>query len=71
MGMKHGLLVLKEERRLWQVENTEVGRIFGLKMDESEGGWRKLNNERLLLAKYCYNDEIKKDEMGKACRKCG
>jgi hypothetical protein len=39
-------------------------------MNQKEGGENWTMNS-LLLAKYCYNDEIKKDEMGKACRKRG
>ena len=39
-------LTPKEERRLRVFENT-VLRIFGPKMDEVTGEWRKLHNEEL------------------------
>jgi hypothetical protein len=39
-------LTLREEHRLRAFENR-VLRIFGLKIDEMTGGWRKLHNEEL------------------------
>jgi hypothetical protein len=43
MGVKLGLLTLKEEQRVF--ENRVLRRIFGPKKDEVMGGWRKLCNE--------------------------
>jgi hypothetical protein len=46
-------------------------RIFGLKRDEVTGVWGKLHNDELHNL-YCSpsiinNDQVKKDEMGRAC----
>jgi hypothetical protein len=38
---------LREERRLRVFENRVLRRIFGPKMDEVTGEWRKLHNEEL------------------------
>jgi hypothetical protein len=38
-------LTLREEHRLRVFENRVLRRIFGPKMDEVTGGWRKLHNE--------------------------
>jgi hypothetical protein len=38
---------LREERRLRMFENRLLRRIFGRKMDELTGEWRKLHNEEL------------------------
>jgi hypothetical protein len=46
MGVKLGLLTLREERRL-RVSENRVLRIFVPKRDEVTGGWRKLHNEEL------------------------
>jgi hypothetical protein len=43
MGMKLGLLTLKEHRL--KVLESSLLRILGLKWDEIKGGWRKLHNE--------------------------
>jgi hypothetical protein len=52
--------------------NRVLRRIFGQKRDEATGDWRKLHNEELnnlySFAKYSYNDRVKEDEMGRACR---
>jgi hypothetical protein len=40
-------LTLREECRLKVFDNRVLKRIFGLKMDEVIGGWRKLHNEEL------------------------
>ena len=40
-------LTLREERRLRVLENRVLRRIFGPKMDEVTGEWRKLHNEEL------------------------
>jgi hypothetical protein len=45
-------------------------RIFGAKGDEVKRGWRKLHNKELhniFFAKHNYNDQVMKDEMGRAC----
>jgi hypothetical protein len=44
--------------------------VFGLKRDEVTGYWRKLHNKELhnlTFAKYNKNDQVKEDEMGRAC----
>jgi hypothetical protein len=46
MGVKLGLLTLREEHRLRVFENR-VLRIFGPMRDEVMGEWRKLHNEEL------------------------
>jgi hypothetical protein len=38
---------LREERRLRVFENRVLRRVFGPKMDEVIGEWRKLHNEEL------------------------
>jgi hypothetical protein len=43
MGVKLGLLTLREEHRLRVFENRVLRRIFGPKRE----GWRKLHNEEL------------------------
>jgi hypothetical protein len=40
-------LMLREERSLRMLENRILRRIFGPKMDEVTGEWRKLHNEEL------------------------
>jgi hypothetical protein len=47
-------------------ENRVPRIIFGPKRDEVTGGWRKLHNEELRNL-YSYIDQVKKDEMGRAC----
>jgi hypothetical protein len=47
MGVKLGLLTLKEKHRLRHVESRVLRRIFGLKRDEVASGWRALHNEEL------------------------
>jgi hypothetical protein len=46
MGVKTWSLTLWEERRLTVYKNR-VLRVFGPKMDEMTGEWRKLHNEEL------------------------
>jgi hypothetical protein len=46
MGAKPGL-TLREEHRLRGIENKVLRRIFGPKMEEVTGRWRKLHNEGL------------------------
>ena len=40
-------LTLREERRLRAFDNWVLRRIFGHKMDEVTGEWKKLHNEEL------------------------
>jgi hypothetical protein len=47
MGVKLGILQLREERGLKVFKNRVLRRIFGPKRDEVTGGWRKLHNEEL------------------------
>jgi hypothetical protein len=47
MGVKHGLLTVREEHRLRVFENRAPGKIFEPKRDQVTGGWRKLHNEEL------------------------
>jgi len=46
-GCENWSLTLREERRLRVFEKRELKRIFGPKMDEVSGEWRKLHNEEL------------------------
>jgi hypothetical protein len=38
-------------------------KIFGLKRDKVTGGWKKL----VLFTKYNLDDQVKEDEIGRAC----
>jgi hypothetical protein len=40
-------LTLRDEHRLRVFENRVLRRIFGPKMNEVTGGWRKLHNRKL------------------------
>jgi len=46
-GGKTWSLTFRKERRLRVVEDRMLMRIFGRKMDEVTGEWRKLRNEEL------------------------
>jgi hypothetical protein len=46
MGVKLGL-ILREEHRMRVSETRAQRRIFGPKMEEMSGGWRRLHNEEL------------------------
>jgi hypothetical protein len=46
-GCETWSLTLREEHRLRVIENRVLRRIFGLKMDEVMGEWRKLHNKEL------------------------
>jgi hypothetical protein len=46
-GCEKWSLTLREEHRLREFENRVLRRIFGLKMDEVAGEWRKLHNKEL------------------------
>jgi hypothetical protein len=67
-------LTLREEPRLRVFENRVLRRIFGPKMDEVTGGWRKLHNEELHNL-YSSPSIIKmtkprRIQMGRACSTC-
>jgi hypothetical protein len=47
MGVKLGLLTLREEHRLRVCENRVMGRIFGPRRGEVTGEWRKLHSGQL------------------------
>jgi hypothetical protein len=51
-------------------ENRVLRRIFGPRMDEVTGEWRKLHNEELLTQHHS-GDKIQKNEMGGACSMYG
>jgi hypothetical protein len=46
-GCESWSLTLREECRLWVLENRVLRRIFGPKRDEVTGEWRRLHNEEL------------------------
>jgi hypothetical protein len=46
-GCETWSLTLREEHRLWVFENRVLRRIFGPKLDEVTGKWRKLHREEL------------------------
>jgi len=46
-GCETWSLTLREERRLMVFENKVLRRIFGPRMDEVTGDWRRLHNEEL------------------------
>jgi hypothetical protein len=54
-------------------ENKALRKIFGTKMDEVTGEWKKLHNElnAVLLTQYCASDKIGKNEMGWTCNADG
>jgi hypothetical protein len=51
-GCETWFLILREEQRLRLLEKRVLRRIFGPKMDEVMGRWRKLHNE-VLCDLYC------------------
>ena len=46
-GCETWSLTLREERKLRVFENMVLRRIFGSRMDEVTGEWRRLHNEEL------------------------
>jgi len=46
-GCETWALTLREERRLWVLQNRVLRRIFGPKKNEVTGEWRKLHNVEL------------------------
>ena len=72
-GCETWSLRLREDRRLRVFENMVLRRIFGPKMDEVTGEWRKLHIEELNdlnLTQYS-GDQIEKNEMGGVCSAYG
>jgi len=47
MGVKLGLITLREECWLSVFKNRVLRRIFGSKKDDITGEWRRLHNEEL------------------------
>jgi hypothetical protein len=41
------LLTLREEHKVRVLENRVLRKIFGPKMEEVTGGWKRLHNEKL------------------------
>jgi hypothetical protein len=67
-------LTLREEHRLRAFENQVLRRIFGPKRKEVIGEWRRLHKEELndlYSIKYYSGDQIKKNEVGRACSTYG
>ena len=67
-------LTLREEHRLRMFDNRELWNIFRSKIDEVVGNWRRLLNEELhdlLLNRYYWDLQIKRDEVSWACSKYG
>ena len=63
---------MREEHRQRVLENVVLGKTFGPKRDEVMGEWRRPHYEDLYsLYKYYWCDQIKKDEMGRACSTYG
>jgi hypothetical protein len=65
---------LREERRLRVLENRVLRRMFGPKGGGVTGAWRKLRNEEisdLYSTQYCSDDQIEKNEIGRAFNTCG
>jgi len=46
-GCENWSLILREQRKLRFFENNLLRRIFGLRMDEVTGDWRRLHNEEI------------------------
>jgi hypothetical protein len=66
-GCETWSLTLREEHRLRVFENRVLRGIFGPKGDEVMGDWRELHNEELHNLYSSPNDQVKEDEMGRAC----
>ena len=58
---------LREEHRMRGFENRLLRRIFGPKRDEVTGEWKRLRNEELNSSPNIFGNQIKKNEMGRAC----
>ena len=63
-GCETWSLTLRKERRLRVFEDTSLRRVFGPKIDDITGEWRKLHTEDfsdLLLTQYCAGGKIEKN----------
>jgi hypothetical protein len=63
-------ITLREGQRLRVFENRVLRRIFEPKREEQKGDWRKLHSKKshtLHSAKYNQNDQVKENEMDRAC----
>jgi hypothetical protein len=52
--------LLREEHRQRVIQNRVLRGIFGLRMDEVTGGWRKLHNEELRENKVLWPERLPK-----------
>jgi hypothetical protein len=70
-GCEAWTITLRDERRLRMFKNRVLRRIFGPKMEEVTGEWRRVHNEELhdLLSSpnITGGEQIKKNKMGGAC----
>jgi hypothetical protein len=73
-GCETWSLALREEHRLRVFENRVLRRIFGPKVDEVTGKWRKLHNEELHnlhsspdIIRLGKSSQVKANEVGGAC----
>ena len=63
-GCETWSLTLRKELRLRVFEDTLLRRVFGPKIDDITGEWRKLHTEDLsdlLLTQYCAGGKIEKN----------
>jgi hypothetical protein len=72
-GCETWSLTPREEHRLRVFENRVLRRIFGPKMDEVTGEWRKLHNTKLhnLYSSPDIIRQVKTNEVGGACSRHG
>jgi hypothetical protein len=59
-----------EEDMLRAIENRAMRKIRGPKWERVTGNWRKLHcveHHYLLITKHHFGDQIKENEMGRAC----
>jgi hypothetical protein len=68
-GCENWSLTLREEHRLRVFEKRVLRNIFGPKIDEVIGGWRKLHNEEHhnLYFSPSIIRIVQEDEMGRTC----
>jgi hypothetical protein len=60
-------LTLREGHRLMVCENRVLTRIFGTKRDVVTGMRENCVMRSFLTCKYNYDDQVKENEMGRAC----